>query len=371
VSVVGPALPGVAAAFDLGLEEVGLLAAVLGAGQTVSVLAGGFASDRWGRRPTLLAGAALLLAGVAALGVAPTWAAALAGMATVGAGAGLLDGSLNTLLGEHGGDERSADLNLAHAFFGLGAIVGPLLAAPLLAAGFGWRALYAPAAGIALAVAALAWRLDPGTERAAAVTDRPGWDVVREPVVLLLALVLALYAGVELAVGTWAFSYLRMTFGAGDSAAALATALFWGGITLGRLAVGAFGGRLGPHALIAVNTIAAALALALTLVAPSLGAAAVGFGLLGVSLANIFPAVMALGAEACPYAAGTVTGILIGASGTGAAVFPWLAGLIGERAGLGAALGCTVVLLMAMLAAARLARRLDRGAAPKSVLASS
>jgi fucose permease len=141
-------------------------------------------------------------------------------------------------------------------------------------------------------------------------------------------------------------------------------------MTVGRLAVGTFGGHVGPHALIASNTVAAALALGLTLVAPTLGVAAAGFALLGVALANVFPAVIALGAAACPRAAGTVTGILIAASGMGAAVFPWLAGVVGERAGLGAALGGCFGLLAAMLAAARLAQRLDRGARAESALAS-
>src|SRR6185369_5248696 len=98
----------------------------------------------------------------------------------------------------------------------------------------------------------------------------PGVAVIATPTVVLLATILALYVGVELSVGNWAFTYLRTAYGAGDAAAGAATALFWGGIMCGRFAMGTVGARVTPHQLIVANAVVAAFALAATVAAPTL-----------------------------------------------------------------------------------------------------
>lgn len=351
ISMLGPALPGIQATFGLGMAEVGLLAVLNSGGYVISVFVGGLAADRWGRRRLLLAGTATLALSVTAFALAPSWPLALAASALVGVGSGLVDGPINALITEHSGEQRGADLNLTHAFFGFGAVAGPLLAGLLLAASLGWRWLYLPGGLLAVALAALTWRLDLGQERLTPAGGGHGRAVLAAPVVWLLAVVLCLYVGVELMIGTWAFSHLRLAFGAGDGAAGLGTALYWGGITLGRFIMGALGSRVGPHQLIVGNVVAAAVALGLLVAAPTLPLAIAALLGVGVALANIFPAVVAAGGEIYPEAAGTVSGALIAAGGLGGAVFPWLAGVVGEAAGLETALAYGIGLLAVMLVA--------------------
>jgi fucose permease len=361
-SVIGPALPGLRATFGLTLSEAGLLVTTSAIGYLLSAFLGGLIADRWGGRGVLLGGAAAMAAGVGLLAAAPVWALALVGAGLLGSGTGLVDGPGNALVNTHSGAQRGADLNLAHGFFGAGSVVAPLLAGLLLAAGLGWRWLFGPGLVVSLALIGLVWRLQLGPARL--VSGSVSRGALREPLVWVLGLLLCLYVGLELMVGTWAFTHLRLTFDADDAVAGLGTALYWGGLTLGRFAVGTIGTRVGPHALILSNLALSALALGLMVLAPSLLVALGGLTLFGLGLANIFPAVLAIGGAAYPRAVGTVTGTLIGMGGLGGAIFPWLTGVVAERAGLGVALasglGLLAIILLAELVALHLHRQAGR-----------
>jgi fucose permease len=360
ISIVGPVLPGVRATFGLTLGEAGLLALANSVGYVISGFVGGLLADRWDRRLILLIGAAAMAGGAIAFMLAPSWPLLLLGTAIIGVGVGTVDAPGNALINEHSGRWRGADLNLAHGFFGVGAIVGPLLAGWLLAAGLNWRWLAAPAFVATLALIGLTWGLRLPSRRADAGPARIDWSVLRQPLLILLGVVLCLYVGVEMMVGAWAFSHLQTAFDAGDGVAGVATALYWGGLTVGRFVMGTVGARIGPHALIVGNAVGAALALGLLVAAPTLPLAIAGLALVGLALANVFPEVLAIAGAAFPNAGGAATGALVAAGGLGGSLFPWLSGIVAERYGLGAALAGGVALLAALLVVEGLVIRQQR-----------
>ncbi len=356
----GPALPGIRETFHVSLGQLGLLQVTGALGYLSAAFVAGVLADRIGTRTVLLGGTAAVLSGIAWFVGTGSWIAAIIASTVFGCGVGVLDGVINTLVSEHSGDARGADLNLTHGFFGIGAVGAPMLGGLLLSIGLGWHAVYAPGFVATLATGVLAWRLR--LDRAPTAREAtPSLAVLGTPVLGLLALILALYVGVELSVGNWLFTHLKTAFDATDVVAGAATALYWAGIMVGRFAMGTIGARIGPHQLILGNATVSALALAGALVAPTLALAVVALTVLGVAIANIFPAVIAIAGAAYPHARGTVTGALIATGGIGGAIFPWLTGVIAEHAGLGVALGSGVVLLVAILAAELGVLRLERG----------
>lgn len=377
-SAIGPALPGIRLTFDLSIGDAGLIVIASGLGYIGGALGGGLLADQCDRRGLLLLAASIMVAGAAGVMLAPSWLALLSSVALFGIGGGLLDGPGNAMVNEHSGEWRTADLNLAHGFFGVGSMAGPLIGGLALTTGVGWNWLMAPGLVVGLVLLLLASRLRlPPTQTVASHHDA-SWRILRQPLVILLAVILCLYVGVEVMVGTWAFSHLRLTYGAGDAAAGLATALFWGGLTAGRLLAGTVGARIGPHAWIVSNAVGAALALMLVIGAPTLPLATLGLALVGLALANVFPAVLAIGGAAYPAAGGTVSGALAAAGGIGGAVVTWSAGLLAERHGLGAALATGLALLVLMLIAevvvivltrrSPVARALDPALAPAAAV---
>lgn len=360
---LGPALPGIRETFHVPLGQLGLLQVVGSIGYLLAAFAAGVIADRVGTRAVLLGSIATVLAGLAGFITTESWIVAIAAATIYGCGVGAIDGVVNALVNEHSGAARGADLNLTHGFFGIGAVGAPMIGGLLLAGGLSWRAVFVPGFVATLAVGWLAWRLR--LDRAArARGSAPTLRVLRTPTIGLLAVILTLYVGVELSVGNWAFTHLQTAYGAGDAVAGAANALFWGGIMVGRFAMGTIGARIGPHQLILANAAVAALALSCTLAAPTLPLAIIALTVLGLAIANIFPAVIAIAGEAYPHALGTVTGALIATGGIGAAIFPWLTGVVAERTGLGVALGGGVALLLAILVAELGVLRLRRAATP-------
>ncbi len=206
----GPALPALGREFHLGLAGQAGLLLVEALAYGVATFIGGAASDVLGRKRLFLAAATLTTLGAAGLAIAPTWFAMLATGMLTGIGAGMIDSLTNALfLDLTSGDEGSAgSLNLLHAFFGLGALVEPGIAAIVLGHNWSWRLLFVCPAlvGLALIVASLATTFLPVTQDGG-VKPRAMALLLARPAFLLLAATLAIYSGGELVATDWMVTY--------------------------------------------------------------------------------------------------------------------------------------------------------------------
>jgi DHA1 family bicyclomycin/chloramphenicol resistance-like MFS transporter len=139
---------------------------------TLSVFALGFAAmhlvlgplaDRYGRRPCLLAGLALLTLASLACALAPSIEALVAArtVQALGAGAGPLIARA-IIRDVYGATGAGRMMGLVMAFFGLGAIVTPILGGIVVDL-FGWRANFYVAAGYGAALFLAALMLLPET----------------------------------------------------------------------------------------------------------------------------------------------------------------------------------------------------------------
>ncbi|MDL9938249.1 MFS transporter [Gordonia sp. ABSL1-1] len=107
----------------------GVVLAIYAAGNVVAILLAGRLSDRYGRRPIMLPGLALMAGATAGLGFAPNLAVALALSALAGAGSGLFAPTHQAALADVLGNRQQGGSALAA--FGmssdLGAITGPVM----------------------------------------------------------------------------------------------------------------------------------------------------------------------------------------------------------------------------------------------------
>lgn len=318
------------------------------AGFVVASAMAGPLVHRWGYRTTLVAGALVYVAAGIAVATRPTFVVFVLLQLGVGYATGLLESVLNAYLAEL---PRAATLlNRLHAFFGVGALLGPLAAAALLTVA-SWPVVVLALAGVAapLAVAVRATyppRATEPSEPAGATTPvdvehgRGGWALVaaavRQPAVLLAATMLTLYVGLELGVGNWAYGYLVEARDLSDLQAGYAVSGYWLGLTLGRFLISPAAARRG---ITPVGTTYLCLggisAMALvTWAAPYAAVAAVGLALLGFFLGPIFPTTMAVlpqltSARLVP----TAVGVVNAGSVVGGAALPWATGLVGEEVG--------------------------------------
>jgi len=278
-----------------------------------------------------------------------------------GLGIGILESVLNTHLTTL---PRSAvRLGRMHAFFGLGALAGPLVATWLLRS-HGWPAVvlatslpFVPL----LAAMIVAHAADPEPPAAAPAADveaggvpvRTGLlAVLRERPVVLAAAFLAVYTGLEATLGDWAFSYLVEDRGRSDLVAGNAVSGYWLGLTLGRFAISPFAERVrwsvartSTACLLGVTAAAVGVWLV-----PSAGAAAAGLALLGFFLGPLFPTTMAIMPQVTSArSVAAAIGLLNAASVIGGSALPWLAGALTQGIALWTLLPYVAVLALVQL----------------------
>jgi len=155
--MVVPTLPVLARVFDRGPAEVQLVLTLYFLGIAAGQLIYGPLSDRFGRRPVLLAGLSAFLVGTALCGFAPTLRALIAGrvLQAIGACAGLVLGRA-IIRDVYDRDASARGIALVMMAMTLAPAVSPAIGA-YLALWFGWRAMFALLAVFGLGV--LVWTL--------------------------------------------------------------------------------------------------------------------------------------------------------------------------------------------------------------------
>jgi fucose permease len=328
----GALWPELRPAYGLNTSALGAVLAAGAAGYVTSSMLAGRAMGALGVGGVLAMSVAATALAALGQALAPPWALFLALAVLAGLGGGAVDAALNAYAAARFAPRH---LNWMHACWGLGATLGPALAAALLAAEAGWQAAYATVglvlAGLALAFVATRRRW---TEGAAVDGPRtPALTVLRLPVARLQILVFFLYTGIEASAGQWAATVLTEARGASPALAAAAATLFWAALAGGRVTMGFVVDRVGADRLVRLAVPAAAIAASLFAFGPR-AAGLPTLGLLAAALAPIYPTLMArtparLGAAAAAHA----VGFQVAAATLGVAVLPGMIGLIADVIG--------------------------------------
>ncbi|MDI1466053.1 MFS transporter [Catellatospora sp. KI3] len=324
---------------DYGVDKatIGLTFFTSGAGFLLGATGAGALIHRYGVRTTLLTGTTAFAAAALYTATRPPLAAFVAVALLAGVGTGLLEAALNAHLADlpHATDR----INRLHAFFGVGALLGPLLAAWLLTR-TAWTAVWAVQALICLPLLVGFLRAHPPTPRPARAESSAGPGLlattIRRPRVIIAGIFLAVYVGLEISVGSWGYSYLRAERALSDLDAGYAVSGYWLGLTLGRFLISPIAGRLrlGTAAMAYACLGGTAAACLLIWAVPHPAAAAAGLAVLGFFLGPIFPTIMAVMPRLTEQRlVPTAIGITNGLTTVGGATLPWLAGTLAQTSG--------------------------------------
>jgi len=290
---VGVIIPQVIHQFGLGMTAAGSFQYATMAGISIAAIGLGFLADRFGRKPTIIAGLAVF--GISCLLFAvgrrfPTFVALLflggLGIGVFKAGALALIGDLSRSTREH-----TATMNLLEGFFGVGAIIGPALVASLLRWGAGWHWLYVIASGIcAVLIAGAAFARYPSAPPPPKDRSQAGevLGVLKDPYALGFATAAMLYVGTETAVYVWAPTYLAGYQGPVAWLAIYAVSVFFVLRALGRFLGAHMLARFPWGAVLLVST-AGVLACFLAASAFGRGVGAVALPLSGLFMSVIYP----------------------------------------------------------------------------------
>ncbi|MGB8648736.1 MAG: MFS transporter [Anaerolineae bacterium] len=330
-AVLGPTLPGLAVHTGTAIGPISFLFTAKALGYLLGSLGAGWLYDRVRGHP-VLAGMLGLMAVMLVFTPMIPWLGLLAlVILLLGAGEGVLDVGVNTLLLWVHGRSAGPYMNGLHFFFGLGAFLAPvILAQAILWSGdINWA--YWMLAILALPAIPLLLRL-PSPQHSAthhgAKPARINWLLVA-----LLTLFFFFYVGAEGSFGGWIFTYTTALHLTTPEIAAYLTALFWGALTAGRLLSIPLAARFSHRSILFVDLLIATASVGAIILWPG-SLLAVGGGTLGAGLgmASIFPTLLAFAERRLTVTAGVSSWFFVG-SGAGGMVLPALIGQLFERIG--------------------------------------
>jgi fucose permease len=356
-TIAGVAWPTMASDLGRPLAQLGFVSLAYGSGYTVSTVLGGPIARRYSVW-TMLAGAATTAAvALGAIAASPSWPALLVAVLLFGVSGGATDIAGNTFVAIKRG---TRSMGLLHAAFGVGATLGPLLVAGLLALGTSWRfAFLALGVGQLLNVISLSV-----FARGASVPkqDSPRGDGgLRVTTTLLWSLaVFFAYAGIASGAGVWAFTYLTEHRGLGSTAGAVAVAVYWGAFTSSRFVLGWVGDRFDPNVILRWSASATVIGMAALWWSPTPLIAVSVLVATGFAHGPVFPLEVLLtpGRFGTGHTA-TIMGYEFAAANLGVAAVPAVIALFVGRSGLEVVPPALLVLAVVLFGSIEMLRRVS------------
>jgi MFS transporter, FHS family, glucose/mannose:H+ symporter len=352
LTTLGAVLPSVIERFGIDTAAAGSLFLLMTFGILLGSVVFGPIVDRNGYKGMLLLATALIAIGIVGIAFASSMTWLRVAVAVVGFGGGIINGGTNALVADVSADDRTAGLSLLGVFFGVGAVGVPFVLASLLGA-FSHSAIIATVGAlVAVPFAITAATPFPAPKQPQGFPLATARRLLRDPVLLLMGLMLFLQSGVEITVGGWAATFFKDELRITERRALVYLSLFWFGLMLARLALGSVLKRVAP-ARVLLGCLAVGVVGAATLIlARDASVAALGVFLLGVGLAATYPVVLGFAGDRYAELSGTAFSVVIVMALIGGMLLPWLTGVLGARYGLRgsfAIVPVALVLLSALL----------------------
>lgn len=295
-AVLGVAWPLMRETFDRNLSNLGYILVFSGTGYFLSSAFAGKAIERLGVGKLLALSTTFAAIGLFGYALSPTfWMLPFAGL-LIGFGSGAIDAGLNFYASEH---FSVTVMNWLHAFFGIGAMIGPFIMAGVFAAGGGWRVGYFIVATL-IALMALVFILTANRWNDGEHHDAdnppvrvPVGQVMRMPAVWTQIGMFFFMTGIEASAGNWTATIMAGKFDASESQAGLWAGIFWGSMAVGRIVMVPLSRDMNPARLVQLCTYGLLVgSLMMTLDAVWLYQA--GLVIFGLGMAPLFPTLMSL-----------------------------------------------------------------------------
>ncbi|MDO6566442.1 MFS transporter [Alteromonas sp. 1_MG-2023] len=210
---VGEIIKEVKIEFAVTNTQASLMHSLFMVGIAFSGLFLGFLADKFGRKKTLILGLALFAISCYLFMVGNTFAFILSLVTLSGLAVGVFKTAALALIGDisRSTKEHTGTMNGAEAFFGVGAIIGPILVAWLITQGVHWTWLYVIAGGLCTLLICMALMVEYPESQA--LQEKPSslidsLKLLKDPYALGFSIGAFLYVAAESAIYVWMPSYL-------------------------------------------------------------------------------------------------------------------------------------------------------------------
>ena len=361
MTIIGAVLPKILTSFGWSYFTAGLVLGANAVAYFTFTFVGGYLVKQIGAKRTILAGLTVQAVGLLFFAATPDPLTNILLSAFMGIGLGCVEISVNWTTLRLDTAKTGRPMNLMHGAFAIGAIIGPLALAGLVAGGFEWVSVYRWMSGVFAALAVLILFLDMNFSVAG--EDAPAVEgstrISRHPAYWLSFLALFFYVGVELGVSNWVAEYFVSIFDYPATQSGFLVSLFWAGLLAGRFGVPLlYHGDRQDLLLVGSSTLATVSVVALSGLGfmPVAGLTiTVGMGLVflvGLGSSIFYPVVITLLGNCFPRDQSQAIGFAATGGGIGAFLFPFLMSALAQGWGLKLGFATYAVFAVAMTLAA-------------------
>lgn len=348
-TMLSPLITQIGAAFGLGLGGSGFLFTAYYISNIFFCLVTGRIIAVIGKRTAMKAGLIFYALVTFAFAHTHSFAMACVMISCMGALATFIEAVGMDLVDDMSPVDAASNLTMTHGIAGIGMVGGVVYSGLMLNAGYDWRVIYTMMS-IAVGVVAVVFCIVrfPKMHQSAAggLAELKHWFTRRELYPTYLALFL--YVGAEGAVTGWMATFMTTNLGYSSLLASLGTAAIWTVVTIGRIVcAGLVGTRYTVRALVSFLCTVCVIGILLTAGVTMPILFWVALLLVGAGLSALWPLIASTALDAGNNG-GTVMSLILFFGYFGAAVIPYLIGLIGDAAGLRMALIASAVVFAAL-----------------------
>jgi FHS family glucose/mannose:H+ symporter-like MFS transporter len=346
-----------AAKFSLTQMAVGSLAALLPFGILTGSVVFGPVVDRYGYRFPLIFSSLFIFAGFEMIAFTLSFAVIQSAFFLVGLGGGVLNGGTNALVADITTEGKGASLSLLGVFFGIGALGMPALTGLLLSMASYETIIASVGIGVVIPVAVFAVITLPAPKQARGFALKNRISLLKHPALLLLSFALFFQSGLEGMANNWGTMYLQYELNMPVEHSLFGLTLLAASLTLARLFLGFLLRRYRPGT-ITITCIGLTFTGGLVLgLASATWQAMLGFALIGVGFAPVFPVVLGFIGDLFADLSGTAFGVALVIALSGSTILNYSVGALAQSAGIGIYpwihLGATVALALLFFSAKR------------------
>jgi fucose permease len=335
---VGVLIPSFMKQYSINAATVSLVFLASAFGYLIASFNVGLLMEKLGNWQALLTGIALTLLSTGILMFQPAFLFLLLSFFMIGMGMAILDPGLNIYIA--GLPRNTALLNYLHAFYGVGAWLGPIIASTFLALRFGWNSVYMLWFALALILLVSFGIVFRDWQRVPSEDEEQNKEssisiILKLRYVWIAAFFLLFYVGGEVTIGNWSYSLLTEARQGVPFISGWIVSGYWLGLTLGRLLLGSVSRRIGDKRMIQLCLFGVIVGLLIVWSFPLAVLSAIGLFITGFSLGPIFPTTIAVMSRILPSRIlASAIGFLVSLGSMGAALFPWIMGNLAQHIGL-------------------------------------
>jgi MFS transporter, FHS family, glucose/mannose:H+ symporter len=357
LTTLGAVLPTVIERFGIDKAQAGSLFLLMTMGILGGSLVFGPMVDRYGYKGMLLLATALIFFGLEGIAFASSLFLLRIAIVFIGFGGGIVNGGTNALVADISSEGKGANLNILGVFFGIGAVGVPFVLATMSGSFSNSTLISGVGALVLIPFVLIALTPFPAPKQPQGFPIAAAGRLTRDPLLLLMGLMLFLESGMEITVGGWTSTFVNEELAVEPRTALVVLSLYWMGMMLARLTLGTYLRSVAPFRVLYVCLSTGLIGAVALLMTTSVTVAGVGVFMLGIGFAATFPVVLGFVGERYADLSGTAFSLAIAMALCGGMLLPWLAGILGASYGMR---GSFVIVPAALLLLATLVGILSR-----------